>query len=88
MVNHPNINATHINNARYHINGPVHVSGMTSSSATGDIRTHLQVTSSIHSGGAHCLMADGTTHFLNESMDHSVYALLTRIADGEASEGF
>jgi prepilin-type processing-associated H-X9-DG protein len=82
-VNHPNLDPNHINNARYHINGPVHSPGMAGSSATGDLRTHLQSISSIHSGGAHVLMADGTTHFLSESMDHSVYALLTRISDSE-----
>lgn len=87
-VNHPNLDTNHINNARYHINGPVHSPGMTGSSANGDLRTHLQSISSIHTGGAHVLMADGTTHFLSESMDHSVYALLTRISDAEPAGAF
>lgn len=33
-------------------------------------------------GGAHVLMSDGSVHFLSENMDHSTYALLTRIHDG------
>jgi prepilin-type N-terminal cleavage/methylation domain-containing protein len=78
-VNHPNINPSHINNTRYHINGDL--------SAT-DVRVHVNVTSSIHTGGAHVLFGDGTTHFLNEAMDQSVYALLTRIADGEVVSPF
>lgn len=88
VVNHPNINANHINNARYHINGPVHVPGMTGSGGTPDIRHHWNVHSSIHTGGAHALMGDGTVRFLNESMDHSQYAVITRISSGESPGDF
>ncbi|MDG1895446.1 MAG: DUF1559 domain-containing protein [Fuerstiella sp.] len=80
-VNHPN-SRNHINNARYHINGPVHVAGMIGSN-TNDVRVHVAVASSIHTGGIHVGMGDGSTRFLSENMDKSTYALLTRIADGE-----
>jgi len=82
-VNHPNIDANHINNARYHINGPVHVPGMTGSGATADNRHHVGVASSVHEGGIHVLMGDGSVRFLTENMDKNTYALLTRINDRE-----
>jgi len=72
-VNHPNNTGTN-DNIRYHINGNVN---------PGDVRIYVNVTSSIHPGGAHVLLGDGATRFLNESMDPSLYALLTRIADSE-----
>ncbi len=81
-VNHPNSNSNHINNARYHINGPVHVNGMTGSTSN-DVRVHVAVASSIHTGGIHVAMGDGSTRFLSENMDKSTYALLTRISDGQ-----
>ncbi|MEZ6112142.1 MAG: DUF1559 domain-containing protein [Pirellulaceae bacterium] len=79
-VNHPNINANHINNARYHINGPVHVPGMTSSGGTADDRIHVNVTASMHPGGAQYAFGDGSVKFLSETTDKSTYAVLTRIA--------
>ena len=82
-VNHPNIDANHINNARYHINGPVHVPGMTSSGATADNRHHVNVASSVHEGGIHVLLGDGSVRFLSENMDKDNYALLTRINDSQ-----
>ncbi|WP_339730825.1 DUF1559 domain-containing protein [uncultured Gimesia sp.] len=82
-VNHPNIDANHINNARYHINGAYHVPGMTSSGTTADRRHHVGVASSVHEGGIHTLMGDGSVRFLSENMDKNTYALLTRINDGE-----
>ncbi len=89
--NHPNPNANHINNARYHINGHLHVPGMTGSGGGGtidDIRVHVNVASSVHDGGAHFLMGDGTTRFINETIDHSLYAILTRIASGQPTGEF
>jgi prepilin-type processing-associated H-X9-DG protein len=82
-VNHPSVDPNHINNARYHINGPTDVPGMTSSGATANRRHHVNVASSVHTGGAHFLFGDGSVHFLSENMSHNVYALLTRIADGQ-----
>lgn len=72
-VNHPdNVNGN--NNIRYHINGNTN---------PGDLRVYVNVTSSIHPGGAHVLFGDGSTKFLSDTMDHSLYALLTRISDGQ-----
>ncbi|QDT24987.1 DUF1559 domain-containing protein [Gimesia panareensis] len=82
-VNHPNIDANHINNARYHINGPLHVPGMTGSGSTADNRHHVGVASSVHEGGIHVLMGDGSVRFLSENMDKNTYALLTRINDSQ-----
>lgn len=82
-VNHPNVDPNHINNERYHINGRVHVPGMTGSGATPNSRSHVNVASSVHPGGAQFLFADGTVHFLSQNLDKNTYALLTRIADGE-----
>jgi prepilin-type N-terminal cleavage/methylation domain-containing protein/prepilin-type processing-associated H-X9-DG protein len=87
-VNHPDINTNHINNARYHINGDLHVPGMTGSGATPDVRVHVNVASSIHSGGAHFLMGDGSARFISENLDHSAYAILTRIASGQDAGEF
>jgi prepilin-type N-terminal cleavage/methylation domain-containing protein len=83
IMNHPNPDKNHINNVRYHINGPVHVPGMTGSGATYDARNHECVASSVHTGGAHFVMLDGSVNFLNETMDHFTYSLLTRIADAQ-----
>lgn len=82
IANHPDLNSNHINNRRYHINGPIQVVGMTGAGASNDIRSHLNVTSSAHIGGAHFVMADGSVKFLSEAMDHSVYAVLTRLDSG------
>jgi len=87
LCNHPNLNP-HINNSRYHINGPLCEPGLPGSGGTDDIRPYLNVHSSIHTGGAHALMADGKVAFLNESMDHSAYAILTRINSGEPTPDF
>lgn len=72
--NHPNLNPNHVNNRRYHINGRF--------SAT-DSRHHVNVTASFHPGGAHYAFGDGSVSFLAEEMDHSTYAILTRLASGE-----
>lgn len=85
LMTHPVWNdPNHINNFRYHVNGPIHVNGKTGSAATDDPRNHLCVTSSVHVGGAHALLGDGGVTFLNQTMNHTVFALLGRIADGEA----
>lgn len=86
-VNHPNLNA-HINNTRYHINGKLCEPGLPGSSATQDIRPYHNVHSSVHIGGAHALMGDGKVQFLGENMDHSVYAVITRINSGESPGDF
>ena len=86
LVTHPNNDLNHINNARYHINGKLHVPGMTGSGATPDDRQHECVASSVHVGGAHFLLCDGAVKFLGENMDHFAYCLTTRIADGQTVE--
>ncbi len=51
-VNHPNIDANHVNNVRYMINGPRNIVGMTGVTVTeDDVRVHVAVTSSLHPGG-------------------------------------
>jgi prepilin-type N-terminal cleavage/methylation domain-containing protein len=87
LVNHP-VLTPHINNSRYHINGPLCEPGLPGSGATHDMRPYLNVHSSIHAGGAHALMGDGKVQFLNESMDHSVYAILTRINSQQPTPDF
>ena len=86
IVNHPNSNPNHINNARYHINGQFQVPGMAGSGATPDPRHYVQVASSVHEGGAHFLFGDGTVRFLSETMDHSTYSILTRLATGQTRD--
>jgi len=81
-MNHPNIDPNHINNKRYHINGPYDVAGATGGSVNDDRILH-SVASSVHEGGIHVLMGDGSVRFLSENMDNTQYALLTRIHDGQ-----
>jgi prepilin-type N-terminal cleavage/methylation domain-containing protein len=84
--NHPNIDARHINNIRYHINGDLHDPNATAyggQPSTPDVRVHVNVPASMHPGGAHFLMGDGSTRFISEVLDHSTYAILTRIASGQ-----
>ena len=82
-VNHPNIDANHINNQRYHINGKFDVPGMTGAGVNPDNRHYYNVASSVHPGGAQFLLGDGSVHFLSENMDHSTYAIMTRINSGQ-----
>lgn len=94
MINHPDANPLHINNFRYHINGkncdPRSPPGATGGCAVGtvDNRHVQQVASSVHAGGAHFVMCDGTVRFMNQVMDHSTYALLTRISSGKPKADF
>jgi len=84
VMTHPVWNdPQHINNYRYHINGPLNLTGKTGSGTPDDPRFHECVTSSVHSGGAHAVKADGSVVFLNETMNHTIFALLGRISDGE-----
>lgn len=88
-VNHPvGSDPNHINNARYHINGPVHVVGMTGAGTANDNRYHVNVASSVHTGGAHFLMADGAVRFISENIDKNTYALLTRMNSGQPKTNF
>ena len=40
---------------------------------------------SIHPGGAHFVMADGSVHFVNESIDHNIYRGLSTRNGGETA---
>jgi prepilin-type processing-associated H-X9-DG protein len=40
---------------------------------------------SMHPGGAHFVMADGSTHFVNESIDQNTYRALSTKAGGESA---
>ena len=43
--------------------------------------------SSLHTGGCHFLMADGTVRFMNDSMDWNVFGYTNTIAGGETNSG-
>jgi prepilin-type N-terminal cleavage/methylation domain-containing protein len=89
VVTHPNANANHINNVRYHINGARNVPGMTGS-GSGPLRVnhHGGTASSAHTGGAHFLMGDGAVKFLNENIGVDQYAYLMYMGDGELAGDF
>lgn len=38
--------------------------------------------SSLHTGGAHFLLADGAVRFIGENIDYKLYTSLARISDG------
>ncbi|MHC4880933.1 MAG: DUF1559 family PulG-like putative transporter [Planctomycetota bacterium] len=80
---HPNENANHINNVRYHINGHRDVPGMTGSSSVARVRHHGGAASSAHPGGAHFVLGDGSVRFVNESIGVWEYAALNYIQDGQ-----
>jgi prepilin-type N-terminal cleavage/methylation domain-containing protein len=89
VVIHPHPN--HVNNCRYHINGPRDVkdSGCGPGSANVDrVRHHGGAASSAHVGGAHFLMGDGATRFINDNIGVAQYAFLMYIADGEVLGDF
>jgi prepilin-type N-terminal cleavage/methylation domain-containing protein len=44
--------------------------------------------SSWHPGGAHFVMADGSTHFVSENIDQALLAKLTTRAEGDVPSGF
>jgi prepilin-type processing-associated H-X9-DG protein len=41
---------------------------------------------SMHPGGAQFVLADGSVHFINESIDHDTYRALATRAVGDAAE--
>ena len=43
---------------------------------------------SLHSGGAHFAMADGTVRFISENIDIELYIRLGKIADGKPVDGY
>lgn len=79
---HANTDPNHISNKRYHINSPRDVPGMAGSGATASVTHHGGAASSAHAGGAHFCMGDGAVKFLNETIDHSLYAQLNYCTDG------
>lgn len=83
VVCHPHPNANHINNVRYHINGPRDVPGMVGSATVPRVRHHGGAASSAHVGGAHFLMGDGAVKFLSENIGVNQYAYLMYLGDGE-----
>jgi len=78
--NHPTNDTTHINNVRYHINGPTCVGGMNGDCTPADKKHHVGVTASLHPGGAQYTLGDGSTRFVSETLDKSVWAVVTRLA--------
>lgn len=88
--NHPNRDVNHINNFRYHINGPVCVDGATRSCAATGARAwnakynHVGVTGSMHPGGAQYTLGDGSVRFVSETIDKNTWAIATRLGAGEA----
>lgn len=85
---HPNLDPNHINNRRYHINGPREFPGMVGSGAVLHVNHHGGAASSAHAGGAHFVMADGAVRFINETISVPVYALLSYAADGRPVGNF
>lgn len=83
VVVHPSSDTNHINNVRYHINGPRDVVGMTGSGSPNRVRHHGGAASSAHVGGAHFLMGDGAVKFLTENIGVAQYAYLMYLGDGE-----
>jgi hypothetical protein len=76
-------NVNHINNYRYHINGPQHVPGTPGSGTTPDARHHGGTASSTHTGGAHFVMGDGAVKFLSDGMNKLLYAYTQYVADAQ-----
>ena len=76
LVVHPNGNASHINNHRYHINAGRDITPLR-------LRHHGGTASSAHAGGAHFLMADGGVKFLTDTLDHNIYCLISYSRDSE-----
>ena len=90
--NHPNIDANHINNYRYHINGPTCETGRTATcDASGSLAmiakyNHVGVTGSLHPGGAQYCLGDGSVRFVSETVDKSAWAIATRLASGQTDQ--
>ncbi len=89
--NHPNINANHVNNYRYHINGEVCAVGRDRTCDVGNPRPqskyqHVGVTGSFHPGGAQYTLGDGSVRFVADTIDKSAWAVATRLAS-EQTDG-
>jgi prepilin-type N-terminal cleavage/methylation domain-containing protein len=84
---HPSVDANHINNFRYHINGARCVAGSTANCASptppDSASHHGGTASSAHTGGAQFTMGDGAVRFISENLDKNLYALLHYIQDGQ-----
>jgi len=84
---HPNATAGgHIDNFRYHINGPRDITGIPGS-GTSNVSHHGGTASSAHGAGSHFCMADGSVKFVNEAIDKNLYAYLSYQADGKVTTG-
>lgn len=81
--NHPSTNTNHINNVRYHINGPTCTETMDGDCSPYDARHHVGVTASLHPGGAQYTMGDGSARFVSETIDKNVWVVVTRISSGQ-----
>jgi len=85
---HPNATAGgHIDNKRYHINGPRDFPPLAGSGATLNVSHHGGTASSAHGAGSHFCMADGSVKFVNEAIEHNLYGYLSFQADGKVTTG-
>lgn len=93
---HPSVTAAspvnaaipHINDKRYHINGPREFPGCEGSGAVLYVNHHGGAASSAHTGGAHFVMGDGSVKFINESITNSLYGLISYAADSRPVGAF
>ncbi len=87
---HPSVTAAspinaampHINDKRYHINGPREFPGCEGSGALLYVNHHGGAASSAHVGGAHFVMGDGSVKFINDTITNSLYGMISYAADG------
>jgi hypothetical protein len=68
---------TPVNNCRYRINAPYNCD------VGGNGKPYAWVFSSVHEGGAHFLLGDGSSRFIGENIDWVTFCLLNFVRDGQ-----